>query len=117
MMRPRKKPRGFYARLARARSVSMNAVHRPLNPETRPCAREKQECDASPPWDPCELISMDGSFCEAMQREIARGTERPRCFAAPPAPRAIRPARPAPRHAGSFTAERSTHVRERDRSC
>jgi hypothetical protein len=117
MTRPRKKPRGFYARLALARGASLNAVHRALNPETRPCAREKQECDASLPWDPCELICMDHAFCEAMQREIARGTERPRSFAAPPAPRAIRPARRVPRRAGSFTAERSRRVRERDRSC
>jgi hypothetical protein len=117
MSRPRKKPRGFYARLARARGVSMNAVHRALNPDTRPCAREKEECDAGLPWDPRELIRMDRAFCEAMQREIARGTERPRSCAAPPAPRAIRPGRPAPRRAGTFPAEPSPRVRERDRSC
>jgi hypothetical protein len=117
MSRAPKRPRGFYARLARARGVSLNAIYRKLNPDTRPCEREKQECDASLPWDPRELIRMDRAFCEAMAREIARGTERPRSFAAPPAPLVIRPARSAPRRAGSFTAERSTHVRERDRSC
>jgi len=117
MSRPHKSPRRFYARLARARGVSLNAIYRKLNPDKRPCEREKQECDASPPWDEHELVRMDRAFCEAMAREIARGTERPRSCAAPPAPRAIRPGRPAARRTGSFTAERSTHVRERDRSC
>src|SRR5262249_32424878 len=115
---PRKKRlRGFYARLARARGVPINAVHRALNPDTRPCVREKEECDASLPWEPCELISMDRAFCEAMAREIARGTERPRSLPPPPASRATRPGRPAPRRAGAFSAKPRPRVRERDRSC
>jgi hypothetical protein len=76
--RARKRPRGFYARLARARGVSLNAVYRKLNPDKRPSARARHECDASPPWDPRELIRMDRAFCDAMRREIARGSERPR---------------------------------------
>jgi hypothetical protein len=76
--RARKRPRGFYARLARASGMSVGAVYRQLNPKKRPCVREKHECDAREPWDPRELVRMDRAFCEAMQREIARGTERPR---------------------------------------
>jgi hypothetical protein len=76
--RARERPRGFYARLARARGVSLNAVYRKLNPDKRPSVRARHECDASPPWDPRELIRRDRAFCDAMRREIARGTERPR---------------------------------------
>src|ERR1043166_6754896 len=73
-----KRPRGFYARIARARGMSVNAVYRKFNPAKRPCVREKQESDARPPWDARKLVRMDRAFCEAMEREIARGTERPR---------------------------------------
>jgi hypothetical protein len=117
MTRVRKRPRGFYARLARARGVSVNAVYRKLNPDKRPCAREKHECDASPPWDPRELIRMDKAFCAAVRREIARGTERPRGpVTKPAATRALRPQGPSPRRSGASSA---AHARawagERDR--
>ena len=119
MRRTRKRPRGFYARLARARGVSVNAVYRKLNPDKRPCVREKHECDASPPWDPRELIRMDRAFCEAMRREIARGSERPRGAAiTPAAARALRPRRPSPRRSGATSlAQRRAKTGGRDRSC
>jgi hypothetical protein len=116
MSRSRKRPRGLYARVARARGVPLNAIRRKLDPG-KPCEREKQECDASPPWDEDDLVRMDRAFCDAMEREIARGTERPRLRAAAPAPRAIHPGRPGPRRTGTFPAEPSPRVRERDRSC
>src|ERR1700680_288623 len=50
--RARKRPRGFYARLARARGVSLDAVYRKLNSDKPPSVRARHECDASPPWDP-----------------------------------------------------------------
>jgi hypothetical protein len=114
-----KRPRKFYARLARARGVSVNAVYRKLNPDKRPCVREKHECDASPPWDPRELIRMDRAFCEAMQREIARGTERPRGSGTTPAPaHALRPRSPSPRRSrASSTVRPRASVGKRDRSC
>jgi hypothetical protein len=114
----RKRPRGFYARLARDRGVSFTAIYRKFNPDKRPCAREKLECDASRPWRPGELVRMDRAFCEAMEREIARGSERPRPFATQPAACAIRPARPASRRSGAtFPAKRRRDIGERDRSC
>ena len=104
----RKRPRGFYARLARTRGVSVNAVYRKLNPSKRPCVREKEECDAGPPWDLRELERMDQAFCEAMAREIARGTERPRGPLVPPAAApAPRPRRPSPRRSGAASTRRS----------
>jgi hypothetical protein len=107
--RPRKRPRGFYARLARTRGVSVNAVYRKLNPDKRPCVREKRECDASPPWDPRELVRMDRAFCDAMEREIARGTERPRGpVTKPAATRAPRPQCPSPRR---LSASSAAHAR------
>jgi hypothetical protein len=110
-----KRPRGFYARLARARGVSVNAVYRKLNPDKRPCVREKHECDASLPWDPRELIRMDRAFCDAMQREIARGTERPRGpVAEPAAAPAPRPRRSSRRRSG---AKSRAEAGERDRLC
>jgi hypothetical protein len=118
MTRARKRPRGFYARLARARGMSLNAVYRRLNPSKRPWLRAKRECDAGPPWDPRELIRMDRAFCEAMRREIARGSERPRAPAATPAARTIRPARRSPRRPGaSSTARPRAEIGERDRLC
>jgi hypothetical protein len=117
--RARKRPRGFYARLARARGVSLNAVYRKLNPDKRPSARARHECDASPPWDPRELIRMDRAFCDAMRREIARGSERPRGAAiTPAAARALRPRRPPPRRSGASSIPQSrAETGERDRSC
>jgi hypothetical protein len=115
--RPRKRPRGFYARLARARGVSFNVVYRELNPDKRPCVREKNECDAGPPWDERELIRMDRAFCEAMEREIARGTERPRGpMTKPVAARAPRPRRRSPRRSGAAsTPQARANPGERDR--
>lgn len=118
MRRAGKRPRGFYTRLARARGVSVNAIYRKLNPHKRPCVREKQECDASPAWRERDLVRMDRAFCEAMEREIARGTERPRGPQTQPAARAIRPARKALRRSGAtFPAGRRAEVGERNRSC
>jgi len=94
--RPRKRARGFYARLARARGVSMNAVYRKLNPDKRPCVRAQQECDAGWPWSPDELERMDRAFCAAVRREIARGSERPRGPAMARPPRAPASPRRAP---------------------
>lgn len=113
-----KRPRGFYARLARARGMSVNAVYRKLNPDKRPCVREKHECDASPPWDPRELIRMDRAFCDAMQREIARGTERPRGSGTTPTPAHTLRARPASRRRSraSSTVQRA-EAGKRDRVC
>jgi hypothetical protein len=76
MTRVRKRPRGFYARLARARGVSVNAVYRKLNPDKRPCAREKHECDASPPWDPrgsFAWIKPSALPCGARSRAVPSG--------------------------------------------
>ena len=74
----RKTPRGFYARYGREHGLSLNAVHRKFNPDKLPCVREKQECDTSAPWGAAKLIAMDRAFCAAMEREIGRGSERPR---------------------------------------
>ena len=117
--RARKRPRGFYTRLARARGVSLNAVYRKLNPDKRPSVRARHECDASPPWDPRELIRMDRAFCAAMRREIARGSERPRGAAiTPAAARALRPRRPPPRRSGASSIPQSrAETGERDGSC
>jgi hypothetical protein len=116
--RARKRPRGFYVRRARASGMSLNAVYRKFNPDKRPCVREKQECDAREPWDPRELIDMDRAFCAAMEREIARGTERPRgpVINLPPAPApALRrsPSRRRPR--ASSTAHPRAAPGARDR--
>jgi hypothetical protein len=117
--RARKRPRGFYARLARARGVSPGAVYRKLNPDKRPCAREKHECDTRPPWDARELVRMDRAFCEAMLREIARGTERPRGPAiTPAAARALRPRRPSRRRSRAPSTPRARAAAgECDRLC
>jgi hypothetical protein len=116
MRRARKRPRGFYVRLARARGVSLNAVYRKLNPDKRPCVREKRECDAREPWDPRELVRMDRAFCAAMEREIARGTERRRRPAIKPPP--ARRRCPSPRRTGaSSTAHPRAEAGERDRLC
>ena len=72
MTRAKKRPRGFYARLARARDVPAHAVYRQLNPNKRPCVRAQQECDARRPWGRGELERMDHAFCAAVRREIAR---------------------------------------------
>ena len=119
MTRVRKRPRGFYARIARARGTSINAVYRKFNPDKRPCVREKDECDASPPWDPRDLVRMDRAFCEAMEREIARGTERPRGpVVQAAAPQSLRPCRPSPRRSGaSSTVHPRAEAGERDRLC
>jgi hypothetical protein len=118
MSAPRKRPRGFYTRLARVHGVSVGAIYRKLNPGKRPCVREKQECDASPAWSERDLVRMDRAFCKAMEREIARGTERPRALAPQPAPPAIRSVRPASRRSGAtYPAERRARVGERNRSC
>ena len=114
--RARKRPRGFYARLARASGMSVGAVYRQLNPKKRPCVREKHECDAREPWDPRELVRMDRAFCEAMQREIARGTERPRGPVEPAEARALGLRRPSPRRSGaSSTPHARAEAGERDR--
>src|ERR1700736_1948239 len=84
--RARKRPRGFYARLARARGVSLNAVYRKLNPDKRPCVRARHECDAGPPWDPRELIRMDRAFCGRVALRRAAPAHLP------PGSRAPRPA-------------------------
>jgi hypothetical protein len=96
MTRAQKRPRGFYARLARARGVPCHAVYRELNPDKRPCVRAQQECDTTWPWSRGELERMDHSFRDAVQRAIARGTERPRGLAATPA---LTRARRTPAHA------------------
>jgi hypothetical protein len=69
------RPRGFYARLARARGVPVHVVYRELNPDKRPWVRAQQECDTSWPWSRDDLARMDRAFCDAVRREIARGTE------------------------------------------
>jgi hypothetical protein len=102
MTRARKRPHGFYARLARARGVPFHTVYLKLNPDKRPCAREKHECDGSPPWSRFDLIRMDRAFCDAVRREIARGTERARKPAAQAVgARVIRPVHPPPRRSGA----------------
>ena len=69
MTRAQQRPRGFYARLARARGVPFHAVYLELNPDKRPCVRARQECDASWPWSRGELERMDRAFGDAMRRE------------------------------------------------
>jgi hypothetical protein len=114
--RPRKRPRGFYARLARGRGVSVNAVYRQLNPDKRPCVREKRECDASPTWDTRKLIRMDRAFCDAMQREIALGTERPRGPGTTPAlAHVLRPRCPPPGARAASAVEPRAGLGKRDR--
>lgn len=97
MKRARKRPRGFYARRARARGVSLQVVYLELNRDKWPCVRAQQECDATWPWTQDELERMDRAFCAAVRREIARGSERPHGPAAAPvvkrAPRAASPRR------------------------
>jgi hypothetical protein len=85
MTRAKKRPRGFYARLARARNVPAHAVYRELNPDKLPCVRAEHECDATWPWSRDELERMDRAFCDAVRREIACGTERRpnRCTSSP----------------------------------
>lgn len=78
MTRAKKRPRGFHARLARARNVAAHAVYRELNPDTLPCVRAQHECDATWPLPRAERARMDRAFCDAVRREIARGSERPR---------------------------------------
>ena len=78
MTRAKQRPRGFCARLARARGVPVQVVYRELNPGKLPCVRAQHECDASWPWNRDDLARMDRAFCDAVRREIARGTERPR---------------------------------------
>jgi monomeric isocitrate dehydrogenase len=130
MTRARKRRRGFYAQYARAKGMSLNAAYRKFNADKRPCAREKDECDASPPWSMDELREMDRAFCAAMEREIARASERPRGLAtsseeamttrhAPrPSVRASRPARRSPRRARSASRpRRRAAAGKRDRCC
>lgn len=105
MTRARKKPRGFYARLARARGVTLQVVYLELNRDKWLCARAQEECDATWPWSREYLARMDRAFCDAVRREIARGTERPRGRAATPAVTRTRPA-PLPRRAGGSSRER-----------
>jgi hypothetical protein len=63
-----------------------------------------REWDGTLPWSRIELIHMDRTFCAAMHREIARGTEQAREPPAKPASRPIRRFRPAPRRSGSSSA-------------
>jgi hypothetical protein len=110
----RKRPRGFYARLARARGVAVYAVYLELNPDKRPCVRAEHECDGSWPWGRDELERMDRAFCAAVLREIARGTERPRGPAATPALTRARP--PSLRRTGaSSAAQRGAETDKRER--
>ncbi|HXW25311.1 MAG TPA: hypothetical protein VEK73_11220 [Xanthobacteraceae bacterium] len=105
MTAARRRPRGFYARLARARGVPFHAVYLALNPDKRAHARAQHECDASLPWSRVELIRMDRAFCDAVRREIACGTERARAPAPKPvAARPVRRCRATPRRAGSSSA-------------
>jgi len=118
MSRPRKRRRrGFYARLARARGVPFHTVYLALNPDKRPWVRAKHECDASLPWSRLELIRMDKAFCDAVRRAIARGTERPRGpVAKPTAARAIRRLHAAPLRSGvSSPAALCAETSESDR--
>lgn len=117
MRRERKRPRGFYARLARARGVPFHAVYLQLNPDKRPWMRAQHECDATLPWSRVDLIRMDRAFCDAVRREMVRGTERARGPAPKPAAaRAIRPVHPSPRRSGaSSPAELCAEIGERDR--
>jgi hypothetical protein len=78
MTATRKRPHGFHARSA------------------------QRECDGTLPWSRIELIRMDRAFCDAMRREIARGTEQAgERTAKPAASRPIRQFHPAPRRSGS----------------
>src|SRR5215469_5660254 len=73
-----KRPRSFYACLARARGVPLRTVYHELNPDKRPRVRAAQESDDWLPWSRLDLVRMDRRFCDAMRRAIARGTELPR---------------------------------------
>jgi hypothetical protein len=101
----RTRPRGFHARLAPARGVPFHAVDLQRDSDKRTCARAQRECDATLPWSRVELVRMDRAFCDAVRREMARGTERARGPAARPA--AVRLARrlhPAPHRSGCSSA-------------
>lgn len=93
-------------RLARRRGVPFDAVCLELNPDKRPAARAQGECATTPAWSPLELIRMDRAFCDAMRREIARGTEQARGSAAKPGgeARAIRRFPAAPSRSGCSSA-------------
>ncbi|MBV8751862.1 MAG: hypothetical protein JO328_03285 [Hyphomicrobiales bacterium] len=101
MKRVRKRPRGFYARIARARGVAVGAIYLELNPDKWPCVRAQHECDATWPWSQQELARMDRAFCNAVLREIARGTEQARGPAPKPAAGRARRAPPLLRCAAS----------------
>jgi len=105
--RARKRPRGFYARLARARGVAFGAVYLELNPGKWPCVRARHECDGTWPWSRGELEHMDRAFCAAVRREIARGTERPHGPAAKPALARAADAVAAPRRQSVGRARRT----------
>ena len=76
MTRAQKRPRGFCARLARARGVPFQAVYLELNPDKRPCVRARQEIDATWPWSRGELARMDHAFCAAVRRELEHDAEK-----------------------------------------
>ena len=105
MTRAQKRPRGFYARLARARGMPVHAVYRELNPDKWPCVRAQQECDAGWPWSEAELARMDHAFCAAVRREIARGTERPHGRAITPAVTRAQRTQASPRGARELTTK------------
>lgn len=106
MKRGQKRPCGFYARRARARRVSLQVVYLELNRDKWPCVRARQECDATWPWTQDELERMDRAFCDAVRREIARGSERPRGPAATPVVRPAPRVPSLPRRAGAASRDR-----------
>lgn len=113
----RRRPHGFYARRARARGVPFHAVYLERNSDQRTYVRAQHECDATLPWSRVELIRMDRAFCDAVRREIARGTERARGpVPKPPATRLIRRLDATPRRSGpSSPAELCAEIGDRDR--
>jgi hypothetical protein len=116
MNRRPKRPRGFYARQARARGVPLRTVYLELNPDKRPRARTEQESDDWLPWTRLDLVRMDRAFCDAMCRAIARGAERPNWPAAkPPAARVLRRLDAVPLRSGATSpAEMCAEIGEPD---
>jgi len=107
MSRRPKRPRGFYARLARARGVPLRTVYLELNPDKRPRNRVEQESDDWLSWSRLDLVRMDRAFCDAVARAIHA--------AQPTATRVLRRFEPVPLRSGATSpAEMCAEIGEPD---
>jgi hypothetical protein len=105
--------RRVHPRRAKRRAAPLRVPRRQSDTGAVACA--PPEVDETRPWSRMDLIDMDRAFCAAMERAIARGSERPRGPAAKSAaPRAIR--RMHPRRSRAARAAAGADMSERDRS-